>query len=222
MRFLKKCSKRDERPRPQEGRCPTVCLSQKSWRFAVTVKRQLPPSCSQQLCKLQTVGKTHMYGQFRVVNLGESAAVAPPTVQNAIRYLHQVTSLWCTTAQVTTAAAVIRLTARHDRSGFVPQGRFTPLQLRSVASTEASKHWLLTSVGRDHLRSFVRSRLSSFRLRTRWSRARSKIKSTLLCGAAFSRDEELQRPISPTQVSVRRSQWRPGPESTIRLGRLAT
>jgi hypothetical protein len=50
------------------------------------------------------------------------------------------------------AATVIRVMALYDRSGFMPQGSSAPLQLRSVASTEASKHWLLTCVGRPRLR----------------------------------------------------------------------
>jgi hypothetical protein len=50
------------------------------------------------------------------------------------------------------ATAVIKVMARHDRSGFATKGSFTPLQLHSVASTEASKHWLLTCVGRPRLR----------------------------------------------------------------------
>ena len=39
---------------------------------------------------------------------------------------------------MTNSAIVIKVMARHDRSGFATQGSFTPLQLRSVASTEAA------------------------------------------------------------------------------------
>ena len=41
-----------------------------------------------------------------------------------------------TKTEVTNATTVIKVMARHDRSGFATQGSVTPLQLRSGASTE--------------------------------------------------------------------------------------